>query len=97
VGRRGLSRLGRRTEPASPPAESAESVENVGPRDTTPRLVAQLQDGPLAGRKIDTEAVEGRPPKTIDVAADDGGTCRYCLAEWNQSGLTAAYTFLYRL
>jgi hypothetical protein len=30
------------------------------------------------------------------VAADDGTTCRYCLARWVQSGRPAAYTFLYR-
>jgi hypothetical protein len=41
--------------------------------------------------------VEGRPPKTIEVEADDGGTCRYCLAEWNQAGASAKYSFLYRV
>ena len=51
--------------------------------------------GPLTGRRIETEVVEGRPPKTIDVDTDDGGACRYCLAEWEQAGPTAVYTFLY--
>jgi hypothetical protein len=39
--------------------------------------------------------VEGRPPKTIDVKADDGSTCRYGLAEWAQAGSSAVYSFLY--
>jgi len=60
-----------------------------------PTLTAELNDGPLAGRTVDAEIVEGRPPKTIDVDAADGSTCRYCLAQWNQSGDAAAYTFLY--
>jgi hypothetical protein len=37
----------------------------------------------------------GRPPKTIDVPDEKGGACRYCLAQWTQEGMTAAYTFLY--
>jgi hypothetical protein len=56
-----------------------------------------LEDGPLSGRHIETETVEGRPPKTIDVPADDGTVCRYCLADWMQSGSSALYTFLYRV
>jgi hypothetical protein len=35
--------------------------------------------------------------RSIDVSADDGSRCRYCLAEWVQSGRSAAYTFLYRV
>ncbi len=66
-------------------------------REPEPTIVAMLEDGPLAGRRIDLDVVEGRPPKTIDVPADDGGTCRYCLADWAQSGPSAAYTFLYRV
>jgi hypothetical protein len=31
------------------------------------------------------------------VPVDDGGTCRYCLADWVQTGSSAAYTFLYRV
>jgi hypothetical protein len=34
-------------------------------------------------------------PKTIDVPDENGGACRYCLAQWTQDGMTAAYTFLY--
>ena len=41
--------------------------------------------------------VEGRPPSTVDVPADDSSTCRYCLAEWAQSDPSATYTFLYRV
>jgi hypothetical protein len=41
------------------------------------------------------EPVEGRPPATIDVENDDEGTVRYCLSELDQSGHTAAYSFLY--
>jgi hypothetical protein len=41
--------------------------------------------------------VEARPPKTIDVRADDGSRCRYCLAGWVQAGPSAIYTFLYRV
>ena len=39
-----------------------------------PTILAVLAGGPLAGRRIKVEVVEGRPPKTIDVDADDGGT-----------------------
>ena len=39
--------------------------------------------------------MEGRPPKTLDVRADDGSICRYCLEEWTQTGPSAIYTFLY--
>jgi hypothetical protein len=60
-------------------------------------VVAMLDDGPLKGRRLETQFIEGRPPKTIDVPADDGSTCRYCLAEWVQTGTSAVYTFLYRV
>jgi hypothetical protein len=56
---------------------------------------AQLEDGPQKGQTIEVDAVEGRPPMTIDVEDKQGGTSRYCLAELNQDGDTAAYTFLY--
>jgi hypothetical protein len=61
-----------------------------------PTITAMLKYGPLADASIEVEVVEGRPPKTLD-AADDGGTCRYCLAGWVQSGRSAEYTFLYRV
>jgi hypothetical protein len=62
-----------------------------------PTITAVLVDGPLHGIHIDAEVVEGRPPSTVDVPADDSSTCRYCLAEWAQSGPSATYTFLYRV
>jgi hypothetical protein len=65
--------------------------------DVGPTIVARLSDGPLEGSSIEAEVLEGRPPKTIDVPADDGSTCRYCLADWMQSGRSAVYTFLYRV
>jgi 3',5'-cyclic-AMP phosphodiesterase len=66
-------------------------------REAGPTIVAVLEGGPLGGRRIEAEVVEGRPPRTIDVDADDGSTCRYCLAEWTQAGPSAVYTFLYRV
>jgi hypothetical protein len=60
-----------------------------------PTVSAELNDGPMKGTRFDTEIVQGRPPATLDVDAADGTTCRYCLAEWGQSGPAAAYTFLY--
>jgi hypothetical protein len=62
-----------------------------------PTISAQLTDGPLEGRTVEVEVVEGRPPKTVDVSAADGSMCRYCLAEWEQTGGSAAYTFLYQV
>ena len=60
-------------------------------------IVATLHDGPLNRRKVDAEIVEGRPPMTLDLEADDGGTCRYCLEGLVHKGESAAYTFLYRI
>ena len=62
-----------------------------------PTISARLDDGPLQGTRIEAQVVEGRPPSTIDVPADDSSTCRYGLAEWTQSGRSATYTFLYRV
>jgi hypothetical protein len=72
--------------------EARASSQEVG---TT--ITAALDDGPLRGKRIEAQVVEGRPPSTIDVPADDGTTCRYCLEQWAQSGPSAAYTFLYRV
>jgi hypothetical protein len=58
---------------------------------------AVLEDGPLKGQTVEVEAVEGRPPKTVDLPVDADGECRYCLSEWTQEGMTAVYTFLYVL
>ena len=63
--------------------------------ETGPTITAVLQGGPLAGRRVDVAIVEGRPPKTIDLSADDESRCRYCLADWTQTGASAVYTFLY--
>ena len=60
-------------------------------------ITARLNDGPLRGIRIEAQLVEGRPPSTVDVPADDSSTCRYCLAEWGQSGPSATDTFLYRV
>ena len=60
-------------------------------------ITAALDDGPLRGKRIEAQLVEGRPPSTLDVPADDASTCRYCLAQWAQSGPSAVYTFLYRV
>ena len=62
-----------------------------------PTITARLHDGPLHGTHIEAQVVEGRPPSTVDVPAEDNSTCRYCLEEWAQSGPSATYTFLYRV
>jgi hypothetical protein len=49
----------------------------------------------MQGKTVEVEAVEGRPPITIDLPDEKGGACRYCLAQLTQEGMTAAYTFLY--
>jgi hypothetical protein len=59
-----------------------------------PRVEAILKDGPLKGERLEMEPVEGRPPSTIDVPDDEGGSLRYCLAEWTQEGTSADYTFV---
>jgi hypothetical protein len=61
-----------------------------------PTVTATLDDGPLEGRRIEVEVIEGRPPKIINVPID-ATTYRYCLAAWAQSGPSAVYTFLYRV
>jgi hypothetical protein len=63
--------------------------------ESGPTITAKLEDGPLRGKRIEMEVVEGRAPYTIDVTADDGSTCRYCVADWAQGGPSAGYTFLY--
>jgi hypothetical protein len=67
------------------------------PAETGPTITANLADGPLEGESVEAEVVEGRPPKVIDVPVDNGSTCRYCLADWVQTGSSAVYTFLYRV
>ena len=60
-------------------------------------ITARLKGGPLARKHIETEVIQGRPPSTLDVEADDGTTCRYCLEELPTDGSSATYTFLYRV
>ena len=81
------------SDAASAPAPSPEATATA--REAGPTIIALLEGGPLAGRRLEAEVVEGRPPRTIDAEADDGSTCRYCLAEWAQSGPSAVYTYLY--
>jgi hypothetical protein len=52
--------------------------------DIGPTISAMFKDGPLQGTSVEAEVLEGRPPKTIDMPAQDGSTCRYCLAGWVQ-------------
>ena len=82
----------------------ADTLSHVGTSDVRASdqeagatITAALDDGPLRGKRIEAQVIEGRPPSTVDVPADDGSTCRYCLAQWNQSGPSAQYTFLYRV
>ena len=60
-----------------------------------PTITAKLKGGPLSGRAIQVAVLEGRPPMTLDTAAADGSTCRYCLDGLIQSGRWAVYSFLY--
>jgi hypothetical protein len=74
------------------------STAGAKPTEAPPngKLVAKLADGPLAGCTREVSAIEGRPPKTIDVDSGER-MVRYCLAEWEQSGHTAIYGFLYEV
>jgi hypothetical protein len=65
--------------------------------DDGPMITARLSDGPLSGTSADVPAVEGRPPKTIDVDGPGDARSRYCLADWEQSGHSAVYTYLYEV
>ena len=60
-------------------------------------LSASFVDGPLAGRRVDVDFVEGRPPITIDVPTQDGTACRYCLEALEQGGASALYSFVSRV
>ncbi len=71
--------------------------EHASEEEPAPMITAVLENGPLAGRRIELDVVEGRPPKTIDVREDDGSECRYCLSDLAQGGGSAVYTFLYRV
>ena len=69
----------------------------MSPAEPGPTISAMFKDGPLAGRSIEAEVLEGRPPKTLDASADDGSTLRYCLEGWVQNGRSAEYSFVYRV
>ena len=73
------------------------SEEHGSDQAREPTITARLDEGPLQGTRIEAQVVEGRPPSTVDVPAGDGSTCRYCLAEWANSGPSVTYTFLYRV
>lgn len=73
------------------------SEAGASDEESGPTITAVLRDGPLRGAHVEAELVQGRPPSTVDVQADDHSTCRYCLTEWTQSGPSAKYTFLYRV
>jgi hypothetical protein len=60
-------------------------------------ITAVLEDGPLSGTTTEVPAVEGRPPKTIDVDREGQMSARYCLDGWDQSGHSASYSFLYEV
>jgi hypothetical protein len=60
-------------------------------------ITAVLEDGPLSGTTTEVPAVEGRPPKTIDVDREGKMSARYCLDGWDQSGHSASYSFLYEV
>jgi hypothetical protein len=79
------------------PGHRVTSEAHASGQEVWPTITAMLEDGPLRGRRVEARVVEGRPPSTVDLPADDGSTCRYCLAKWVQTGPSAAYTFLYRV
>jgi hypothetical protein len=73
-------------------------MAHTGPgQDVGTTITAALSDGPLRGKRVEAQVIEGRPSSTIDVPSDDGSTCRYCLAQWTQTGTSAVYTFLYHV
>lgn len=65
--------------------------------DDGPMITAMLADGPMSDTTTQVAAVEGRPPKTIDVDGPGNARSRYCLSDWEQSGHTAVYSFLYEV
>src|SRR3954463_9206399 len=84
--------------PSHPAGATSATAPSTGvptaPASEAGATIVALLEGGLAGRRSGAEMGGARPPKTIDVDGDDGGTCRYCLAEWEQAGPTAVYTFL---
>lgn len=62
-----------------------------------PTITAKFEDGPMSGKTLEVEVVQGRPPSTIDVEGPRHTATRYCLAGWMQSGDSALYSFLYEV
>jgi hypothetical protein len=62
-------------------------------REAGSTIVALLEGRPLAGRRVARRWSKVARRKTIEVDADDGGRCRYCLAEWAEVGRSAVHTF----
>jgi hypothetical protein len=79
------------------PSHRVTSEASAAGQEVWPTITAVLDDGPLRGMRIEAQVIEGRPPSTVDVPADDGSTCRYCLADWAQSGPSAKYALLSRV
>lgn len=48
------------------------SVARGSDQERGPTITAALDDGPLQGIRIEPRVVEGRPPSTDDVPAEDG-------------------------
>jgi hypothetical protein len=65
--------------------------------DGGPMITAMLADGPMSGTTTNVAAVEGRPPRAIDVDGPGDTRSRYCLADWEQTGHSAVYSFLYEV
>jgi hypothetical protein len=61
---------------ASAPHSTPVGEASASAREAGPTIIALLGGGRLAGRRVAAEVVESGPPKTIDVDADDGTTCR---------------------
>lgn len=70
------------------------TLSPMSPSSAGPTIEAKFEDGPLRGKSLDVEVVEGRPPKIIDIPADSGETHRYTLSTWNQTGPSADYAFV---
>ena len=77
--------------------QSMRSEAQASGQEAGPTITVSLADGPVRGRRIKADVVQGRPPITVDVTADDGTTCRYCLGDLVQGGSSATYSFLYRV
>ena len=66
-------------------------------QDVGATITATLSDGPLRGKRVEAQIVEGRPSSTIDVPRKDGRRAATAWRTWTQSGTSAVYTFLYHV